>query len=104
MAKKGKGFWNNRIVQGAIMLLLGAAVAWAILTRFTSVLTTRPEEKVGTLSEVQTLATMNLDNSYPGTVDGVVTLFARIPCASQSPARRPSGVAPVRWDIPMSGR
>jgi hypothetical protein len=78
MAKKGKGILNSRIFQGAIMLLLGCAVAWAILTRFTSVLTTKPEEKVGTLSEVQTLATMNLDNSYPGTVDGVVTLFARI--------------------------
>jgi len=78
MSKDGKGFWNNRIVQGIIMLALGVLVAWAILTRFTSVLTTRPEEKIGTLSEVQTLATMNLDNSYPGTVDGVVTLFARI--------------------------
>lgn len=78
MAKKGNGFWNNRFVQGLIMLLLGAAVAWAILSRFTSVLTTVPEEKVGKQSEVQTLATMNLDNSYPGTVDGVVTLFARI--------------------------
>lgn len=78
MAKKGNGLINNRIFQGVVMALLGALVAWAILSRFTSVLTKSPEEKVGSLSEVQTLATMNLDNSYPGTVDGVVTLFARI--------------------------
>lgn len=78
MAKKGKGIINSKVFQAIVMLVLGVAVAWAILTRFTSVLTKEPEEKVGTQSEVQALSTMNLDNAYPGTVDGVVTLFARI--------------------------
>jgi hypothetical protein len=72
-------------VKAVIMLVVGGAVAWAVLTRFSNTVKRDPadyEDSRQQLTEVESIAGMNLDNSYPGTPEKVVALYARIIKAS----------------------